>query len=288
MAVPPVAWNASVVDLYACPHATELPGAPADASPLSAALVRSQRMKVLIDLHCHLLPGLDDGALDLNDAIAMARQGHADGIAAICATPHIRDDHDVRIAELPARRAELEAALRAARCEVHVLPGAEVAVSALEGLHEEELTAMTLGGGGRWILLEPDPGPLDERIELAIERLQARGFRALIAHPERHAGEDLLVRLGRLVANGALVQVTADYLVDESTRPAMLALARAGALHVLGSDAHSSRAGRPVALAAALAVLRDVPLLAHQLTWIARAAPELIVRGEEVTPPFWI
>lgn len=61
----------------------------------------------MIDLHCHILPGVDDGAADLDDALAMARQGEADGIQAICATPHIRHDHDVRIGELPARISEL-------------------------------------------------------------------------------------------------------------------------------------------------------------------------------------
>jgi tyrosine-protein phosphatase YwqE len=68
----------------------------------------------VIDLHCHLLPGVDDGALDLADSLAMARQAEADGISAICATPHIRHDHDVRIGELHARVAELNRALEAA------------------------------------------------------------------------------------------------------------------------------------------------------------------------------
>lgn len=65
-----------------------------------------------VDLHCHVLPDVDDGARDLEDAIALARQAEADGIAAICATPHIRHDHDVRIVELPARLAKLVAGVR--------------------------------------------------------------------------------------------------------------------------------------------------------------------------------
>ena len=77
-----------------------------------------------IDLHCHLLPGLDDGARDLDDAVAMARQAQADGIGAICATPHVRADHDVVLAELPARRARLTAALEAAGCATRVLAAA--------------------------------------------------------------------------------------------------------------------------------------------------------------------
>ena len=240
----------------------------------------------MLDLHCHILPGLDDGARDVEDAVAMAFQAQADGIEAICATPHIRHDHDVRIGELPQRRAELIAVLRERRCATRVLPGAEVASTALEGLDAPELTALTLGGAGRWILLEPAPGPLDETLDDAVARLHARGLRAVIAHPERHLGADLVQRLTRLIQHGALVQATAAFLTDEQTASGMRELARAGVIHVLGSDAHSSRAGRPVALRAAIRALGAVPSLASHVDWIARAAPAAIVGGQDLTPPF--
>ena len=80
----------------------------------------------LIDLHTHILPGLDDGALDLSDSLAMGRVAAADGIRWSRATPHVRGDHDVHIEELPERRHELQglsttpgsscASLRVARC----------------------------------------------------------------------------------------------------------------------------------------------------------------------------
>ena len=66
----------------------------------------------------------------------------------------------------------------------------------------------------------------------------------------------------------------------------MVTLAREGVLHLLGSDAHSARIGRPVALAAALQRLRTVQPTAAHLRWIAQVAPEAIVRGEAVAPPF--
>ena len=116
------------------------------------------------------------------------RQAQADGVCAICATPHIRADHHVIIDELPERRDQLSAALRAAGCGVRVLAGGEVAATMVDALEDSELAAVTLGGSGRWILLEPAPGPLDSRFQDVVESLHARGFRALIAHPERHAG----------------------------------------------------------------------------------------------------
>jgi protein-tyrosine phosphatase len=232
------------------------------------------------------LPGLDDGARDIDDAVAMARQAQADGIGTICATPHIRHDHDVRIAELPERVAELVSAVRQAGCDTRILVGAEVAATALEGLEERELAALSLGGAGRWILLEPAPGPLDDRLEHAVDSLRVLGFRALVAHPERHLVPDLLERLRRLVARGSLLQGTAAFLTDEASRSGMLALARAGVLHVLGSDSHSSLAGRPVALAAALEVLQTVEPTSTFLDWVSRTAPRAIVRGEDVCVPF--
>ncbi len=239
-----------------------------------------------IDLHCHLLPAIDDGARDLDDAVAMAMQAQADGIDAICATPHIRADHAVIIAELPRRRIELTTALREARCRIRVLPGGEVAATMLDDLDDRELAAVTLGGSRRWILLEPAPGPLDERFEDAVAALQGRGFCALIAHPERHPAPDLVERLRRLVGRGALVQGTAAYLTDELIRPSMLALARAGVLHVLGTDSHSSRAGRPVELAAGFEVLRAVEPVSAHLDWVTHTAPRAIVRGDDPACPF--
>ncbi len=239
-----------------------------------------------VDLHCHILPGLDDGAADMADAVAMARQAERDGIGAICATPHIRADHDVRISELAAHVAELTRRVHAAGCATAILPGGEVAASGVADLTDAELTAVSLGGGGRWILLEPSPGPIDGRLGEAVEFLRRRGRLAVIAHPERHLGRDLVAHLATLIHAGALVQATAASLTAPESRDGMLSLAREGIIHLLGSDAHSSRAGRPVALAQALRVLTSVEPTASHQRWIARTAPEAIVRGREVRPPF--
>jgi protein-tyrosine phosphatase len=238
------------------------------------------------DLHCHILPGVDDGAADMADAVAMAEQARIDGIAAVCATPHIRSDHDVRIAELAGRVAALQRFVAASGCATQILPGGEVAASAVPGLSDADLEAVSLGGGGRWILLEPSPGPVDERLAEAVTALRRRGRNALIAHPERHLAPDLIARLAALVGEGALVQATAAAFTAPETRDGMLWLARAGVIHVLGSDAHSARVGRPVAARAALEVLDSVEPVAPHLRWVARTAPAAIIRGETLRPPF--
>jgi protein-tyrosine phosphatase len=257
-------------------------GKPADRVRLG----RCRAAIGLIDLHCHILPALDDGALDAADAVAMARQAQADGILTVCATPHVRHDHSVVIDDIAGRVAELNAQLARAGVRTQVVPGAEVAETALADLDDDQLRAAALGGGGRWILLEPAPGPLGDSLDAAVATLRRRGFGSVIAHPERHAHADVAAHLGRLIELGALVQVTADMLEHEGAAPVIMSLARAGLVHLVGSDAHSSLAGRPVRLSGGLAALRAGGMPADHVDWIARSAPEAIVAGREVSPPF--
>jgi protein-tyrosine phosphatase len=251
-----------------------------------AADSRVAQTAVVIDLHCHILPGLDDGAVDLEDSAAMAAQALEDGIHTICATPHVRHDHDVRLDELPARVAGLAQALQRRGVGVRVVSGGEVAETVAAHLSDFELLAASLGAAGGWILLEPAPGPLGDSLTVAVDGLDARGFRSLIAHPERHLGPDLVPRLAALIERGALVQVTAATLTDPASAEGMGELAARGVVHVLGSDAHSSRHGRPVHLSDALARLERIARLRPHMDWIARTAPGAILRGEAIQAPF--
>lgn len=239
----------------------------------------------MIDLHCHILPGVDDGALDIRDSAGMARQAEVDGIEVICATPHIRHDHDVRIEEISERVDAVNLRLREEGLPVEVLTGGEVAETAAMGLEDAELERVALGGG-RWILLEPAPGPLGEGLHRCIEHLAERGYRTLVAHPERHLSEDMFERIRRLIEAGALVQATADFFLRERMATGMVALAEAGLVHVLSSDSHSSHGGRPVHLSTAFEILREIPPLSEHVDWIAETAPRAIVSGQELEVPF--
>ncbi|HEY7074176.1 MAG TPA: CpsB/CapC family capsule biosynthesis tyrosine phosphatase [Solirubrobacteraceae bacterium] len=232
----------------------------------------------MIDLHCHILPGVDDGALDLADSLAMARQAAADGIAAVCATPHIRHDHAVRIAELAGR----VRALAAAGAAVELLGGGEVAEPVAASLSDAELRLVPLGGGGRWILLEPRVGPLSDALTATVDGLAARGFACVIAHPERHLVEDFHDRLRNLTGRGALVQVTAALLEGGPAADALLSLITDDLAHAIASDAHSSHGGRPVRLSGAFAALRAAGIPEARMRRMAEELPRAIVRGEPV------
>jgi protein-tyrosine phosphatase len=239
----------------------------------------------VIDVHCHILPALDDGARDLDDSVAMAAQAAEDGIEVICATPHIRPDHDVRSEELSSRVAALQLELRGRGLDVRIAAGAEIAQTTATGLSDGELRRLSLGGGG-WLLIEPAPGPLSDDLYVLVDGLTDRGLHVIVAHPERHAAGDLEDRLRALTVRGALIQWTADFVSRASAGDLVLEYASAGLVHLLGSDAHSSRAGRPVRLAAGVARLREVCSVA-QVEWISQDAPKAVLAGARSLIPPW-
>ena len=178
----------------------------------------------MIDLHCHILPGVDDGALDLRDCAAMARQAAADGIEAVCATPHIRHDHDVRIEEVaePGRGAEPPPARGGdpGHGPERRRGGRDRGRGAERGG-----TGTVCLGAGRWILLEPAPGPLGDSLQRRVEparRARPPGADRPPRAPSlrRHVRAD-----GGAGRAGALIQATADFFLRERTAAGMLALA---------------------------------------------------------------
>jgi protein-tyrosine phosphatase len=237
----------------------------------------------MIDLHCHILPGLDDGALDLQDSVAMARQAERDGIALVCATPHIRHDHDVAIEGIAERVRWLQRRLDDDGVDVRIVPGGELAETDADRLSDAQLRLVALGGGGGWVLLEPAPGPLGDGLEALVQRLARRGLATIVAHPERHAAADFEERLRRLVAGGCLIQWTAQFVADAAAEDLVLRLAGEGLVHLLASDAHSSLGGRPVRLAAGFERLATV-CAPERIEWMAERAPQAIVRAQPVAP----
>jgi tyrosine-protein phosphatase YwqE len=216
----------------------------------------------------------------------MARQAQDDGIEVVCATPHIHPDHAVRLDELPERVAAVNEELGRSGVLTRVETGGEIAELHLPRLDDEQLAAVSLGGGGLYLLVEPKPGPLSSSLVRAVEELDRRGFRSIIAHPERHPGADFYDQLATLVESGALVQATAALIADGPAAPTLLDLAGHGLVHLLGSDAHSSHRGRPVRLSAGLARLGEVTRTAPHLGWIAVDGPAAILEGEIAVPPF--
>lgn len=233
----------------------------------------------MIDLHAHILPGVDDGVRTLEEARDLARRSAADGVTAIAATPHVRDDYPTSAVRMERGVAELRADFSAAGVVVQVLHGAEIDLARLAALSADELERLSIAQTGRYVLVEfPYSGwPLSLAAEL--HRLAHDGRTALIAHPERNAEvQERPERLEGLVEGGALVQVTAasvDGRLGAAPRRAAERLLRLGLVHVLASDAHHP-AVREAGLAAAAAAVEDEALA----RFLTAEAPAAIVAGD--------
>jgi protein-tyrosine phosphatase len=108
----------------------------------------------VIDLHSHVLPGLDNGARTLEDSVTMARAAVADAVMWLAATPHVRDDYPTDSATMERLVREVHDAIEEAGVELELLPGGEIALDRLAVLDSEELRRFGLGGNPRYLLIE--------------------------------------------------------------------------------------------------------------------------------------
>ena len=237
----------------------------------------------MIDLHSHILPGVDDGVGSLAEACALAIAARYAGVTAIAATPHVRLDYPTTPAEMEAGVAAVRGALAEASIRLDVLTGGEIDLGRLPSLAREDVERFTLAGTGRYLLLEfPDQGwPLS--LELAIHGLKRDGITAVLAHPERNdAVQDRPARLEAAVEAGAVVQVTTGSLAGVLGRTAQATakrLLKLGLVHLLASDVHHPDS-RVLGAAAAAETIRDDALVRY----LTEESPYAIVVGDELPP----
>ncbi len=237
----------------------------------------------MIDLHSHILRGIDDGARSLEDSIEIARAAVADGITAIAGTPHVRDDWPTDAGVMEYRVAELRAELESAGVSLDVRAGGEIAVEWLGKLAVDELRRFGLGGNPRYLLVETPYYGWPLGLADALFALRAQGITPVLAHPERNAEVQAHpTRLVQLVESGVLVQVTAasvDGRIGKRAQETGLLLVREGLAHLLASDAHHASV-RAVGMAAAASAVGG-GALAQWLTWDVPAA----ILGDTEIPP---
>jgi protein-tyrosine phosphatase len=235
----------------------------------------------MIDLHSHLLPGLDDGSPDLEAAVALAREAAASGVHVMAATPHLRADYPaVRVSELASRVRALQAALDAAGVALRVVSGGEVDVLWAHSASDETLRAASYGGHGTDLLVETPYGELPPIFEDLLFRIRIRGFRVLLAHPERNRSfQQDPARLVRLVDGDVLVQLTAASVVGGG-RAGKLAqrLIADGHAHVIAGDLHRA-CGNRASLREAVAAVDP-----SRGEWMVTSVPAAILEGLPIPP----
>ncbi|MCG8450891.1 MAG: hypothetical protein MI725_15095 [Pirellulales bacterium] len=237
-----------------------------------------------VDIHCHLLPGIDDGAADWETTLGMAQLAVADGIQTIIATPHQLGNFAHNQGDtIRARTLELQQFLDEHGISLRVLPGGDVRIE--ETMIQQLVCGevMSLGDLRRHVLLEL-PHELYFPLESVLAALEHEGMAGILSHPERNQG---LLRepglLPRLVDVGCLMQVTAGTLMgtfgSHAQQLAEWMLAE-GLVHFIATDAHGTRARRPLMRRAydRVAELTDAQTAAD----LCCRHPALVARGEKV------
>ena len=216
------------------------------------------------ELHFHLLPGVDDGPVSVEDSLELAAAAVRDGTRTVVATPHVHPEHITDPVEIPARVRALGAHLARERIELVVRPGGELAHSMVARLSQRELEAIAQGPPGRrWVLLEGSFDGLDETFTEAANELRSRGFAVVVAHPERFPQTPgTRVALEHELAAGSILQLTAWSflgLCGEAASTAAWRLLLATPRAVIASDAHGR--ARPPALRLAVEALAGAGVL---------------------------
>jgi len=217
----------------------------------------------MLDLHCHILPGVDDGPTTLDEALAVARFCVRDGITHITATPHCNPQTRWLRADILPRVARFNEELRRANLPLTVLPGSEIQLidTAVYKREFEARIYCHLGDGPDFTLLEmPWENRLyaEDAVQL-LDWLRERQMTPIVAHPERTSAlRDVPSRIRALVDAGAWIQLTVDSILGNhgpSSQAAADELLRTYTDVVLATDAHNMR--RCSGLAAGYALIRE-------------------------------
>jgi protein-tyrosine phosphatase len=236
----------------------------------------------VIDLHCHVLPGIDDGPETIEGSLALARAAAASGTATLVATPHVSWRYPNEAATIARLVEELNTRLDAEGIPLQVRPGAEIAMTRAAELEPAELGRLGLGGG-QWLLVECPFTPVATGMDALVLDLQRRGHHVVLAHPERCPAFHRDRRpLEMLVREGVLTSITAGSLVGRfggTVQRFAMQLVRDELVHNVASDTHDLER-RPPGMGAELeaAGLQDLT------QWLTRTVPAAMLGGEEVPP----
>lgn len=235
------------------------------------ALARAAPTAGMIDLHSHLLPGIDDGAKHLEQALNMARQAVADGITVAVLTPHhLNGVYRNGAREVRDHCAALRNHLAEQGIRLEIHPGAEchLVPELPEALAAGD--AMTLADRGRAVLVELPVHTVPRGATEILEEIIGLGLQPVIAHPERNAvlaGDP--GQLAEWIDMGCLGQVTAQSCTGRfgaGVRDAARVMVRRGLIHFVASDAHRDHRRIPELSAGRLAIEG----------WTCRAVGELL------------
>jgi protein-tyrosine phosphatase len=245
----------------------------------------------MIDIHAHILPGLDDGSKSWKQSLHMAQMAADDGIRIMVATPHLFKGKSIDLDQVNTKDiilqhvAELRQKLSEAKIPLEIIPGCDFPIG-FESLRLlEDGQALTINDAKRYLLLELPDTSLPPATEEICFQLQSKGITPVITHPERHLiFQEMPYKLKRLLDLGCLAQMTGHSLTGwfgRRVKKISQKMVKSGYIHLLATDAHDPKR-RPPLLSQAVTELSR--LVGENRTQVmVRDIPQRIIMGE----PCW-
>jgi len=242
----------------------------------------------MIDIHAHVLPGLDDGPANMGEALDLARAAHADGIDRIVATPHMLDGvYDAARADVFAGVARLNDALGEHGIPLLVLAGADIHVETEIPQLLRDSQLVTVADRGKHLLLELPSDVVPGKLDQLLFAVQLQGVHPVISHPERNRViQEDSATLIPLVEAGCLTQVTAASLVGDFGRQVQdcaRGLFEYRMAHFVATDMHDTRHRAP-RLSAAAAELTEL-IGDEEAKEVLEENPEALLHGRHIQAP---
>jgi protein-tyrosine phosphatase len=229
----------------------------------------------VIDIHCHILPNIDDGPSDINESIEMARIAAHDGITRIVATPHIKNTlHPVSAIK---KNVEiLNNKLFKLGIPVEIFQGADVSAMLDPSLFEDYTINNTA-----YILVEFPHTHLPNDMKEIIFRMMIKGYYPIVTHPERNLSViKNPERIFELINAGVLIQITADSITGAfgiDVEECAFYLLKRGIVNFIATDAHSSLSRKPV-LSEALKITERI-IGKEKAGKLVTVNPEAVLKG---------
>lgn len=238
----------------------------------------------MIDIHCHILPSVDDGPDNFTESIQMAKQAVAEGISTIIATPHhLNGSYENVRSDIFEAVDELNVALQAEQIPLTILPGQETRIHGemVENIESGEI--LSLINSNQYVFVELPSSHVPRYTSQLLYDIQLVGLTPIIVHPERNSEmietPDLLYKL---VKNGALTQVTASSITGhfgKKVKKFTNELIKHKLTHFVASDAHNTTS-RTFRLQEAMETVEKQFGTSHRYFFQENA--ELLVRGSHV------
>ena len=240
-------------------------------------------MGPMIDLHSHILPGVDDGARDLSESVNMAKKAVEQGIHTIVATPHhLNNRYENPKQTIIDRVRELNKALLEEKIDLNVLPGQETRIygEMVEGYEIGEILPID---NTQYVLVEFSSSHVPRYTEKLFYDLQTKGLVPVIVHPERN--QEIIERpdvLYKLVEKGALTQVTAASICGDfgkKIKNFSMQLIEANLTHFIASDAHNT-VNRTFKMREAFDIVQNK--YGNDLVYLFKENAELVIEGSHI------